>query len=91
MGALANLSVVPSMVNRSLSFVTIEKERPPSSAVSVSVASSVATVWEFSSTDWVAWVVHVGAWSLRSVTLTVMSVAPLASGAAPSLIRTENW
>ena len=55
------------------------------------MAASVATVWEFSSTDWVAWVVHVGAWSLRSVTLTVMSVAPLASGAAPSLIRTENW
>ena len=60
------------------------------SAVSVSVAASVATVWEFSLTEAVLAVVQLGAWSLRSVTLTVTEVGPLASLAAPSLIRTVN-
>ena len=58
--------------------------------MSVSVAASVATVWEFSLTEAVLAVVQLGAWSLRSVTLTVTEVGPLASLAAPSLIRTVN-
>ena len=58
--------------------------------MSVSVAASVATVWEFSLTEAVLAVVQLGAWSLRSVTLTVTEVGPLPSLAAPSLIRTVN-
>ena len=58
--------------------------------MSVSVAASVATVWEFSLTEAVLAVVQLGAWSLRSVTLTVTEVGPLASLAAPSLMRTVN-
>ena len=58
--------------------------------MSVSVAARVATVWVFSLTEAVLAVVQLGAWSLRSVTLTVTEVGPLASLAAPSLIRTVN-
>ena len=48
----------------------------------MSVAASVATVWEFSLTEAVLAVVQLGAWSLRSLIVTVMvrsAVAPAAS------------
>ena len=50
--------------------------------MSVSVAASVATVWEFSLTEAVLDVVQLGAWSLRSLIVTVMVrsvVVPAAS------------
>ena len=50
--------------------------------MSVSVAASVATAWEFSLTEAVLDVVQLGAWSLRSLIVTVMVrsvVAPAAS------------
>ena len=50
--------------------------------MSVSVAASVATVWEFSLTEAVLAVVQLGAWSLRSLIVTVMVrsvVVPAAS------------
>ena len=50
--------------------------------MSVSVAASVATVWEFSLTEAVLDVVQLGVWSLRSLIVTVMVrsvVVPAAS------------
>ena len=50
--------------------------------MSVSVAASVATAWEFSLTEAVLAVVQLGAWSLRSLIVTVMVrsvVVPAAS------------